>query len=130
MSYKVNLPLCIELGVKKKVKHWLTLNNYRNTHYRLSNTIKKAYTVQVGRDLISLPVLKAPIRLTYNIYYLNRRKFDLDNYGAVASKFFQDTLVHFGKLPDDDYENVVEVVFRFGGVDKEYPRIECTIEEI
>ena len=130
MKYTVNLPLFLETGVRKKKNNWLTLNNYRNWQYRVSNNLKRLYRAQVGKDLTSLPVLKVPVRLTYYVYYVSRRKFDLDNYGAVASKFFQDTLVHFGKLPDDDYENVVEVVFRFGGIDKNNPRIECIIEEV
>lgn len=130
MVHVVNLPLFIETGVRKKKNNWLTLNNYRNWQYRVSNNIKKLYTKEVGKAVVALPTLKAPVRLTYTIYYISKRKFDLDNYGAVASKFFQDTLVHFGKLPDDDYDNVVEVVFKFGGVEKDNPRIECTIEEV
>ena len=130
MSYVVNLPLYLVTGVRKKKNNWLTLNNYRNWQYRVSNNLKRLYTAQVGKEIKDLPVLKPPIRLTYDVHYVSNRRFDLDNYGAVASKFFQDTLVTFHKLPDDDYDNVVEVVFRFGGVDKENPRIECTIEEV
>lgn len=128
--HKVSLPLYIETGVRKKKKHYLTLNNYRNWQFRVSNNIKKVYTAQVGKLLKDIPKLSSPISLSYTIYYMNRRKFDLDNYGAVASKFFQDTLVTFNKIPDDDYDNVVEVVFKFGGIDKENPRIECSIKEI
>ena len=70
------------------------------------------------------------VKTTYYIYYPNKRKFDLDNVGSVTAKFFQDALVEFDKLPDDNYDYVKEVMFKFGGIDKDNPRVEVEIEEV
>lgn len=131
MGWVVSLPISIELGVKKKKNFYINMNGYRNWHHRVANTLKKEYTRQVGKldDFKSLPTF-VMCKLTYTIYYPTRRKFDVDNIGAVSGKFFQDTLVHYEKIEDDNYEYIPEIVYKFGGVDKENPRVEVLIEEL
>jgi Holliday junction resolvase RusA-like endonuclease len=47
----------------------------------------------------------------------------------VITKFTHDALVEFGILEDDNYNIVTEITYRFGGVDKDNPRCDVTIEE-
>lgn len=76
-----------------------------------------------------LPKLKK-IRITYTLFMRTRCKSDVMNWISVVDKFFQDVLVKAGKLPDDNYEYVPEIICKFGGVDKLNPRIDIKIEEI
>lgn len=59
-------------------------------------------------------------------YFENKRLKDLDN--SLSSVL--DVLVKSGLLPDDNYLVVPEVHAIFGGIDKENPRTEVTIEEV
>ena len=104
----------------------LNLNVVRNTHYRTLNTAKKNYTTHMGEQLRHFKgILRA--RLLFIIYPKTRRKFDLDNVGSIHAKFFQDALVKHGIIPDDDYEHITEVTFRYGEVDKHNPRVEIAV---
>ena len=132
MIGRVSLPIFIETGVKKKKKHYLNMNNYRNWHHRVSNQLKKVYTMQVGKlqEFQDLPRITTKCKLTYYIYYPTKRKFDVDNIGAVSGKFFQDTLVNFHKIEDDNYDWIPEIIYKFGDIDKDNPRVDVVIEEI
>lgn len=126
-KYYVEIPLHIELGIKKKKKYYLNLNSYRNWQFRVSNAIKQEYASILlnNNSLTHLPKFDKII-LIYWIYYPTNRKFDVDNYGAILGKFFQDTLVKAGKIADDNYEYIPVITYRFGGVDKNNPR--CVVE--
>ena len=58
------------------------------------------------------------------------RKFDLDNVGSVIAKFTHDVLTEAGILVDDNYSILKELIYKFGGIDKDNPRCEVTIEEL
>ena len=47
------------------------------------------------------------IKITYNVYFRDKRKRDLMNFISVADKFFLDDLVNKGCIIDDNY-NIVE----------------------
>ena len=80
-------------------------------------------------QVLKLPRFKEPVVLTFTMYPPSKRRYDLDNWGSVTAKFFQDTLVEHEKLTDDDASVITKVTFVPGGVDKSNPRIEITIEE-
>lgn len=128
-EYLISLPLYLELGVNKKKAYYINLNGYRNWCYRVSNVLKQLYKTTIETKIQELPKLDT-ISTTYYIYYPTKRKFDLDNIGSVTAKFFQDSLVHYGKLEDDNYDFVKGVEFVFGGVDKDNPRVDVVIKEL
>ena len=68
-------------------------------------------------------------KVTYTIYYPTKRAFDIDNIGSVITKFTHDALVEFEILEDDNYNFVNEIVYKFGGVDKDNPRCDVVIIE-
>lgn len=122
----IEIELPLEIWASSKRKFILNLNNYRNTHYQALGVAKKKY-----KDFIwyTLPDIKYnnPVRLTYTIY--PKRKCDIANVGSIVDKFACDALVEKGIISDDDFDHVVEVSYRFGGLDKQNPRAVLTLEE-
>lgn len=125
-----SVPIKLEVGVRTKKTHYLNLNNYRNWQFQLNNQLKKLFKVSVAKSIRQLTPITSKCKITYTIYYINNRVFDVDNYGSVLCKFTNDALVEFGILVDDNYQYVPEVVYKFGGIDKDNPRCDVTIEEI
>jgi hypothetical protein len=125
---KLILPL--EVLVGKKV-YRCNLNQYRNMHYRVLNSTKQRYS-----ELIQPMIPKAhkpfkvPVRLVYTLYWGSKRRCDISNICSIVDKYSCDAIVKAGILPDDDYKNVQEVVYKWGGIDKDFPRCELVIEEI
>lgn len=107
----------------------LNLNTYRNAHHYTLNAAKVNYKAFISGQISKLPTFNK-IRLIYTVFAQSKRKSDVGNMCTVVDKFFSDALVELGKLPDDNYEYIPEVIFRYGDVDKANPRIEITIEEL
>ena len=125
--HKVIAPLSVSLS---RNKHFiLNLNKYRNSHYHLLNKAKHLYEEVISAQVDQLPKFKC-IALTLTLYPANKRMTDLDNVLSVHTKFFQDALVNFNKIYDDDYTFIKEVHYLFGEIDRDNPRIEILIEEI
>ena len=129
-SQELSVPIRLEVGVHKKKTHYLNLNNYRNWQFQLNNQLKKTFKITVASDIRNLKPVGGPVRITYSIFYPTKRAFDVDNIGTVISKFTMDALVEFGIIEDDNYHFVPEIVFEFGGIDKENPRCDVLIEEL
>lgn len=129
-SQSYSVPIMLQAGVRKKKNFYLNLNKYKQWHFQESNQLKKLFKIAVAKDIRQLEPLETQCRIIYTIYYPNKRAFDIDNVGAVVSKFNNDALTEFGILVDDNYNYIPEIVFRFGGIDKENPRCDVTIEEI
>lgn len=125
---KFDVPLYVEKN-KKGDKWWLNLNNYRNTHYQTLNNVKKKFKEVITEQVLTLNLIQEPIKVTYTVYPPTKRLFDMDNM-AVLSKFTGDAIVELGRLEDDNYKWIPEVVFKFGSVDKDNPRCEVEIERI
>jgi Holliday junction resolvase RusA-like endonuclease len=123
----VNLPYFLTIGKKR---YSCNLNQYRNAHYRLTNAMKKQFKDEITNDVLDLPENMQQVKIHYRVFYENKRKFDLDNVVSVISKFAQDALVELGRLPDDNYEHIVQITGTFGGVDRDNPRVEMRIKEI
>jgi hypothetical protein len=126
----ISVPIRLEVGVRTKKTHYLNLNGYRNWQFQLSNQLKKLFKITVAKDIRQLTPIEGKCKITYTIYYINKRAFDIDNVGSVIAKFTNDALVEFDILVDDNYNYVPEMVFKYGGVDKENPRCEVTLEEV
>ena len=106
----------------------LNLNQYRNTHYRVLNNCKINYKEAMKSQIKSAPVFKK-ILCVYKVFFGSKRQFDLGNVCCVHEKFFEDALVELGKLEDDNVNFIPIVVYLYGGLDKDNPRVEITIEE-
>jgi len=128
-SQTFSVPIVVEMGVRKKKNYYLNLNSYRNWQFQLSNSIKKAFKILVADDIRSLDKVTKPCKVTYVIYYPTKRAFDIDNIGSVVTKFTHDALVELDIIEDDNHHFIKEIVYRYGGLDKESPRCDVTIEE-
>ena len=136
---KLILPLSVTLPRKtteNKVWH-LGLNQYRNTHHFTLNAAKIAYSENIRRALyegdrrargMNLDTLTAPYRFVYTIFAASGRRFDLSNILSIVDKFTCDPLVDYGILPDDSWKVIPAIDYRFGGIDKDRPRVELQIQ--
>ena len=107
----------------------LNLNAYRNAHYMVLNKTKMEFKDVMREQIEKLPAMNK-VRLTYVLFVSSNRRCDLTNMISVIDKYFEDALVELGKLPDDNFNYVPELVFRFGNVDPSNPRVEIYIEEL
>lgn len=123
---KIDLPLFV--FVSKVRKKWLTLNSYRNWHYKVSNNCKKKFKEDI-KHLLDFR-LDGKVKIDYEYYAPDKRKRDLMNVISVIDKFFQDAMVESGCIEADDISIVVEVNSRYMGIDRERPRLEVTIKKI
>lgn len=124
------LPLKVVLPrVTKKDKNvYLNLNTYRNLHYLVNNKVKQIFKDDL-KDILTGVVLPKVIRVEY-IYYANsNRKSDVSNMCVVVDKFFCDALTYYGCIEEDNYDYVKQVIYTYGGTDKNNGRIEVKIEE-
>ena len=123
----ISLPMTVRVSRKKNFS--LNLNQYRNVHFLTLNRAKIVFKEMVKSTVTKLPLYNR-IRLTYIAYPKTKRLFDAANVCSVVDKFFSDALVEFGKLPDDNYLHLPEIIYKFGNVDKQNPRVEVLIEDL
>lgn len=129
-DYEFTLPIYGVIKPSKKAKNpSLTINWYRNAHYRTSNDAKKRFKAMIQDQLDQFEAINGQIRLTY-IYYAKRKGTDMDNFVSASKKFFQDALVESGLLIDDNTDYIIESRERFGGIDKDNPRIVAKINVV
>ena len=107
----------------------LNMNVYRNTHYHVLNKTKIEYkkAIQEQLDLVS-PMQK--VKLTFTLYPKTKRLCDISNILSIHDKYFCDALVEAEKLTDDNYQYLTEIVYKFGNIDKDNPRVEIQIEPL
>lgn len=128
-TYKVISPLKVIYGYSKEGKpkvFSLNLNIYRNSNKFILNKAKQCYSELMTEPVKNLPNFNK-IKLEYVLYTGSNRKVDIMNILSITDKFFCDVLTKLGKLPDDNYQYLDYVSFKFGGVDKINPRIEIYI---
>ena len=129
MTQTINIPICLEAGIRKKKNFFLNLNSYNRWHFQEKNQLKKLFKITILKDVRELkPIEKCEI--TFKIFYPTKRLFDLDNVGSVLSKFTHDVLTEAEIIPDDNYQVVSKLTFEFGGIDAINPRAEVEIKEI
>lgn len=128
---KITLPLSVTLPRKTKAdKVWiLNINNYRNTHYLVLNAAKIAWKGVVNVTP-GVHIGNPPYRFTYTVFPETNRKFDLANVLSIVQKFTDDCLIELKVIQDDNYKVIPVVVYLFGHVDKENPRVELEIQSI
>lgn len=124
--HSIELPYFITLGKKR---HSCNLNQYRQSHYRVTNALKKEFKEIIMDNVIDLPVM-TKIKVHYIIHYESARKFDIDNIISVVSKFSLDALTELGRIPDDNFDHVVQITGTVGEINKANPHIEMRIKEI
>ena len=113
-----------------KLKGWiLNLNQYRNTHFRTLNTVKINYKLWMEKQIKTGPKYNK-IACIYTVYPKDKRSFDLGNVCCIHQKFFEDALVELGKLPDDNYNYIPLVIYKFGKVDPLKPRVEVEVIDL
>lgn len=124
-------PIHVELPRKtvKNKKIHLGLNWYRNAKHFESNQAKQIYK-ELMREQLEGKVYSPPVKITYTYFATDKRLSDVDNKCSVVNKFFQDALVEFGCIPEDNYTIVPKISYEFGGVDKGNGRVEICIEEL
>ena len=129
MKQTINIPICLEAGIRKKKNFFLNLNSYNRWHFQEKNQLKKLFKISIIKNVRELkPIEKCEI--TFKIFYPTKRLFDLDNVGSVLSKFTHDVLTEAEIIPDDNYQVVSKLIFEFGGIDAINPRAEVEIKEI
>tara|TARA_R100000458_G_C8259183_1_gene234859 strand:+ start:1175 stop:1555 length:381 start_codon:yes stop_codon:yes gene_type:complete len=123
---EIILPL--DVYYSKKKKFILNLNNYRNAHYRVLALAKKIYSENLVTKIQDLPKFTEPVKLTYTYYARSNRRLDISNPCSVIDKFACDALVKAQIIEDDNFNQIKEVIYKFGGVDKDDPRCELVID--
>lgn len=122
----LSLPLFITNRSNKR--KWLTLNNYRNWHYQVSNDIKRRFKSEVFDELNF--TIKGKVKIEYFYFAPDKRTRDLMNVISVIDKFFQDAMVERGCIESDDLSTVVEVNSCYMGIDKQDPRLDVMITKL
>ncbi len=103
-EFVIRLPIYLETGIKKKRKHYLNLNLYRNMPFHQNNSLKK----ELKRLVMPLLPRSEEIEfeefeLHYELWLPNLLKRDISNVLSIVDKFFADALVENGNVPDDNY---------------------------
>lgn len=122
--WTISLPLAV--AISKKKQFILNLNRYRNAHFQTLNKAKVEFERVVTPLLKNVPKLTI-ITMEYVYYHGKGQRPDTNNVCTVADKFFADTLVSAGILPDDGPDQVIDTRFKPGGRDRNNPRIEAII---
>lgn len=129
-DYKFTLPI---YGIVKPTKHnkncALTFNWAQAAHHRTYNSAKKKFKLAIREQIESFDPPHGKIMVHYK-YYAGRNGTDLDNFVAVAKKFFQDALSEYGFIPDDNTRHLTRNSEEYCGVDKGNPRVEAYITVI
>ena len=127
----VKMPIAVELGVRKKRKYFLNLNLYRNNMHHVNNNIKKEYARIAHGVLPNLDEELEQFELEYELYLPDNRKRDISNVLSVVDKAFCDAIVTHGLVPDDNYEYLKKVTYKYGGKDpKGKGYVLITIKEV
>lgn len=134
MSKKIHIfkaPLYVTLSRDQKngKKYIINMNNYRNWHYRTSNSIKIKYK-EILKSQLAGTKIEIPLKLTFVYYKSSNRRTDRANVLSIHEKFFCDALVDYGCILDDNDRYITQTTYKSGGVDKKNPRVEIIIEEI
>lgn len=126
---KFILPLRVNRSKNKLFS--LNLNQYRACHYQVLNKTKKEFKEIFKREYgYAAKMFKTPVRITYTIFFANKRNTDLGNVGAIIGKYAEDCLVELQYIEDDSRKFVKEIRYKDGGIDRDNPRAEMVVEEL
>lgn len=120
-------PLKVKRSAKKD---WiLNLNQYRNTHFRTLNTVKINYKEHMAGQILGGPKYER-VACIYTVFPKSKRDFDVGNVCSIHQKFFEDALVEFKKLDDDNKNRIPLSIFQYGEIDVANPRVEIDVVEL
>ena len=122
----ITVPVYINLTNTKQT--FLSMGWYRNAHHFTQNKAKKMMHEIVLPQLTNF----RPVKLYYSVlyvYYYKNVVSDLPNAGALASKFFNDSLQTLNLVPNDNVKYLLAEHYVVAGQDKTNPRIEIHIKE-
>ena len=133
LCFTVDSPTKILMSTKKdgtQKFYPLNINAFRNLHWSQLNKAKKLY-----EDIMIQLLMKSDshlqrldkIDIKYQVIACNNRKFDTMNVVAIVDKYFQDCLVNFRIIEDDNFKIVNEVTVFPVIVDKSLPETICRI---
>ena len=125
---KLDIPIKLIVGVRKKKNVFLSMNNAFKWRDVQRNTYKQAYADLIKPQIEQLPKLKRIISITYEVHRGDRHSFDVMNTVSIIDKFFEDALVVNGIITDDNFKVVPMVIGMIGEYDKSNPRVNVTIE--
>ncbi len=126
-DYEFELPCYITHGKKT---YPINLNWYRNAHHQVSNAVKKKFSSIIKPQFDGLPKIEGKVHIKL-VYYASRNNSpDLDNFTSVAKKFFQDSMVEFGLIDDDNVNCIVSTSEYYGGIDRDNSRVSVYITMI
>ncbi len=80
-----------------------SLNEYLHLHWAVKSKVKETFLEEFILVLrhARVPKHNENVKLRAIIYFLERRRRDMSNYGSVLYKFVADGLVREGVIPDD-----------------------------
>ena len=88
---------------------------------------QKSFEKLIKPDVYAeLPYAKA--KITFDIFFKNKRRRDAQNYEGGGLISFLDCLVDLGFIEDDSYDCIGQPQITFS-IDKEFPRCEIRIEK-
>ena len=100
-------------------------------HRFVYNTAKIEFKKILGDAIATLPRLILPIHITYTYYAKTRTLGDVSNHCTYVDKFFSDALTEAWYIPDDNFQYIRSVMYRYGWVDKEWwPYIMAEIKSL
>lgn len=127
MSYKFTLPIYNVIKTTKSNKNQAITLNWRAIAHRFTySKAKKSFSSIMKEQIESFDPINHTVKIKYT-YYAKRNGTDLDNFVGMTKKFFQDSLVDHGFLPDDNVKYIVANSECYGGIDKDNPRVEAEI---
>lgn len=107
----------------------LTLNWCLSADNWAYGSAKKKFSAMIREQIEAHDPIEGKIAIRYT-YYAKRRGTDLDNFTAIVCKFFQDCLSSGGLISDDNTNVIVSSSYRFGGLDKDNPRVTAEVIQI
>ena len=119
----------LRVWISKRKQWTLNLNTYRNSFHMVLNKSKQAYKSEIREQIENLGCYDK-IEIHYTLYPKTKRLTDISNVLSIHDKYFCDSLVSFGKLPDDNYNYISKVTYEMGEVDKLNCRVEIEITEV
>lgn len=125
---KLNIPIKLIVGVRKKKNVFLSMNNAFKWKDVQRNNYKQTYADLIKPQIKQLPKLKRIISITYEVHRGDRHSFDVMNTVSIIDKFFEDALVVNGIITDDNFKVVPMIIGKIGEYDKSNPRVSVTIE--
>lgn len=127
--YKFVAPLYLVLAKKPGGKKYhINLNQYRNWHFHVSNSLKTQYSEVMSHQLYGLK-FRGPITLEFILYRPDKRRVDRSNILCIHEKFFCDALTTNGCIVDDNDNYIIQTTYSTGDIDKHNPRVEIIVRD-